>query len=313
MKQEIVPFIESHPVISGILFLVFCASTGWVTGIYIFGPCLIWANKLRRKPKPGDMTDHQKEKLKWHIDQMEELKKKEDEAKKSLLTISNEELADKLRDPSILSVELINAARNEAIARMIDSKEAKSFPRNYVLTKEDENPYGNLFRDALAELNLAECALEKAMDEAGVNPKRPSEMTATGILNSEREKERAAAHAFCNERLDRAEARAATQAQMPSSPITASEEAEKTGEAYKSNVATGIRSLPKIDLYNLPVFSIGNEPIHVLANRIISKWNNSPKEKRPAVLRVRMDKVEGQVLGDLLKAYGIPVEPKRKP
>lgn len=311
MKQEIVPFIESHPVISGILFLVFCASTGWVTGLYILGPCLIWANKLRRKPKPADgeeaafrsmMTatrERQERERETFFMRLDELQKKEDEAKESLLTISNEELADKLRDPSIFSVELVNSIRNEALARLLDLKKAESFPRDYVLTKEDEKELIEVAKKRAAfafyDKRLAEgdprTAAQIAVDlaiqfhEIGMTPEIQQRL----------------APLF----------QATIKAHM--TPSAAPEAAEKTGEAYKSNVATGIRSLPEIDLYNLLAGEDTLEDHYSYTNRIINKWDDSPKEKRPAVLRVCMNTLYGQYVANLLKTFGIPVEPKRKP
>jgi hypothetical protein len=82
-------------------------------------------------------------------------------------------------------------------------------------------------------------------------------------------------------------------------------------ESYKSNVATGIKDLPKIDLYNLQ--NTGMQSIDNFARRIADKWEGSLKHKRPAVLRGRMNTIAGQILAGLLADNGIPVEPKRKP
>lgn len=171
--------------------------------------------------------------------------------------------------------------------------------------------------------------------DAVINPHRldaewRSVMTATGIRNSEWEKEHAAACKAYNERW--AEAK-----ESPEKPFEVktfwyeykgcdptpikheTDPGEIKGSLVVKNkfaiftptVATGIRDLPKIDLYNLQ--NTGMLSIDDFSQRIIKKWEDSPKGKRPAVLRVKLNTIAGQILADRLKDHGIPVEPKKKP
>jgi hypothetical protein len=239
-----------------------------------------------RRPKSTDTIDHQGEKLKLQIERMRELQKKEDEAKATLLIISNEELAHQLRDASVLSVELINAMRNEALARMIDPKKAESFPSNYVLTKEDEK-------------ELAEHALKKATESVEATDKdtRWYEYKGNGSVLIHETNPGAIGDSYIvpvNYVVHKCH-------QVPSQIVI------PEAKAYRSNLA----ELPKIDLYNLQ--NTGMLSIDDFARRIADKWEGSLKHKRPAVLRVRMNTIAGQILAGLLADNGIPVEPKIKP
>jgi hypothetical protein len=245
MNQEIVTFIQNYPVI----FIILCTAAGFAGG-FAFYPWITWilAPRTRRsmvgqsvkKPEPSDgekaafrsMMIGTSWREKEHVERLKELQKKEDEAKNDLLIISNEELADKLRDSSILSVELINAMRNEALARMIDPSSSEI--EEYLQSQHEKIP-----------LEEAACKMQS-----------------------------------------------------------------ESGEAYRSNLA----ELPKIDLYNLPDASKHTlEDVEALAIRIVRKWYDSPENKRPAVLRVKLNTIGGQRLSRILKRNGILVEPKIKP
>jgi hypothetical protein len=233
---------------------------------------------------------------KEHVERLKELQKKEDEAKELLLTIPNEELAHQLRDASILSVEMANAIRDEALARMIDPSSSEI--EEYLQSQHEKIPLEEATCRMQGESGEAEATESVDATDKGT---RWFEYKGNGSVLIHETNPGAISDSYIvpvNYVVHKLH-------QVPSQIVI------PEAKVYRSNVATGIKDLPKIDLYNLQ--NTGMQSIDDFARRIADKWERCLKHKRPAVLRVRMKTIAGQILAGLLADNGIPVEPKRKP